>query len=313
MPQDEVVQDDAAAEGPGALQTLVAEHAAYVAAVLRRCGAAEADVHDLSQEVWIVVHRRLADFEGRSALRTWLYGICRNVCREHRRRAHRRYELLGVRGPEPRIDATQHRQLEARDALHAAAQASHALPADRRELLAATALGEGTMRTMARRQRCSDKTLFSRLYAAREQLRRAMRRAGHLAVIGYDRGSMGAAAGSPLTGAALPMVLACACLLAGGDRVPAVSPPSATVTAYAAAQPVRYAPFTLLVREALSPPAQAAAAASPARVMAPQRPHAPPGPGHHTEHVEFTVLDLAEPGTELRLRQVAFMEYVPHY
>ena len=40
---------------------------------------------DAVQDVWLVVHRKLAEFDGRSALSTWLFGICINVARSRRR------------------------------------------------------------------------------------------------------------------------------------------------------------------------------------------------------------------------------------
>lgn len=49
-------------------------------------GCREGDVDDLAQEVFLVVQRRLADFDGRN-LAGWLYGISHRVVVGHRRRA----------------------------------------------------------------------------------------------------------------------------------------------------------------------------------------------------------------------------------
>ena len=49
------------------------EHARYIWRTLRHLGIPEADAPDLCQEVFVIVHRRLSSFEGRSSLRTWLY------------------------------------------------------------------------------------------------------------------------------------------------------------------------------------------------------------------------------------------------
>ena len=43
-------------------------------------------IDDVVQEVFVVVHHRLASFEGRSSLRTWLAGVCRNVLRDYLRK-----------------------------------------------------------------------------------------------------------------------------------------------------------------------------------------------------------------------------------
>jgi RNA polymerase sigma-70 factor (ECF subfamily) len=51
---------------------------------VRQLGATEADVDDLVQEVFLVVHRRLADFDGQN-LASWLYRITRRRVRDHRR------------------------------------------------------------------------------------------------------------------------------------------------------------------------------------------------------------------------------------
>lgn len=51
---------------------------------VRALGAAEADRDDLVQEVFLVVHRRLADFDGLNVA-GWLYQIARRKVRDHRR------------------------------------------------------------------------------------------------------------------------------------------------------------------------------------------------------------------------------------
>lgn len=51
---------------------------------LRALGAPPADHDDLAQDVFVVVHRRLPDFDGRN-LGGWLYRITANQVRDHRR------------------------------------------------------------------------------------------------------------------------------------------------------------------------------------------------------------------------------------
>jgi RNA polymerase sigma-70 factor, ECF subfamily len=60
-------------------------HFAFVWRSLRRLGIREEDTADVAQEVFIVVHRKLPEFAGRSKLTTWLYGICFRVASERRR------------------------------------------------------------------------------------------------------------------------------------------------------------------------------------------------------------------------------------
>src|SRR6185436_2560973 len=64
------------------------EHFRFVWRSLRRLGVPESDIADAVQDVFIVVHRRLDEFEGRSKVTTWLYGICYRVARDRRRLAH---------------------------------------------------------------------------------------------------------------------------------------------------------------------------------------------------------------------------------
>jgi RNA polymerase sigma-70 factor (ECF subfamily) len=53
--------------------------------VLRHLGVPSAALDDAVQEVWLVVYQRLGGFEGRSTIKTWLFGITLNVARNTRR------------------------------------------------------------------------------------------------------------------------------------------------------------------------------------------------------------------------------------
>lgn len=57
----------------------------FVWRTARRMGVAPEAVEDVCQEVFVVVHRRLAECEGRSSLKTWIFGVLQNVVRTHRR------------------------------------------------------------------------------------------------------------------------------------------------------------------------------------------------------------------------------------
>jgi RNA polymerase sigma-70 factor (ECF subfamily) len=68
-------------------------HFDFVWRVLRRLGVRESDALDLTQKVFLTVHARLDGFEGRSQLRTWIFGICQRVANDYRRSARIRREV----------------------------------------------------------------------------------------------------------------------------------------------------------------------------------------------------------------------------
>lgn len=70
------------------LRALFHEHADFVWRSLRRLGVSASDADDLVQEVFLVVHRKLHKFDGRSP-RAWLYAVTRRVASTHRRAVRR--------------------------------------------------------------------------------------------------------------------------------------------------------------------------------------------------------------------------------
>jgi RNA polymerase sigma-70 factor (ECF subfamily) len=70
------------------------QHVRFVWRALLRAGVPEHEVPDALQDVFVVVHRKLPEFEGRSKVTTWLFAICMRVASDRRRLAHGRYEVL---------------------------------------------------------------------------------------------------------------------------------------------------------------------------------------------------------------------------
>ena len=74
-------------DAPPSFDDVYAAHVAFVWRVLRTFGVSDAQLEDAVQDVFVVVHRRLPEWEGRSAMTTWLFAIARRVASSHRRRA----------------------------------------------------------------------------------------------------------------------------------------------------------------------------------------------------------------------------------
>lgn len=153
-------------------------HVGFVERVLRRAGVAERDLPDASQEVFVVVHRRLVDFEGRASAQTWLYRIAWNVASEYRRRAFRRYELLDGNRETTDHVASPAEAVEVQQALAALLAAIDRLDAEKRDALIGHELDEQPMSAIATRLGIPLKTAFSRLYAAKRALEIELRKQG---------------------------------------------------------------------------------------------------------------------------------------
>jgi RNA polymerase sigma-70 factor (ECF subfamily) len=162
-------------------ETVFAEHSAFVWRVLGRYGVAERDLEDACQEVFMIVFKSASEFEGRSTLKTWIYGICRRVAANHRRRAAVRHESPAAQ-PEQLSAAGAHDDADAFDAfarkqsLELLELLIARLPDEQREVFVLYEIEELSMREVAEVLECSQNTAFSRLYAARREIEAALKR-----------------------------------------------------------------------------------------------------------------------------------------
>lgn len=141
---------------------------------LRRLGAGEADVEDLAQEVFLVVHRRLPTFEGRSKVSTWVYGICVRVAADHRRRAYVRREALTASPPEGSGPAPQVAVVEAAQARAALDAILDRLDEDKRAVFVLYEVEELPMVDVAEAVGVPLQTAYARLHAARRIVNEAV-------------------------------------------------------------------------------------------------------------------------------------------
>jgi RNA polymerase sigma-70 factor (ECF subfamily) len=154
-----------------------AAHGDFVWASLQRLGARDADLEDRFQEVFLVVHQRGGEFEGRSRLTTWLFGICLRVVAAHRRRAWVRRERATDAVPEEGADGAADASLERAEAQARLREILDAMDLDRRAVFVMAVIEEMPADEIAAIVGAPIGTVYSRLHAARKQFDEALRRA----------------------------------------------------------------------------------------------------------------------------------------
>jgi RNA polymerase sigma-70 factor, ECF subfamily len=155
---------------------IVRAHAGYVGRALRYLGVREADLDDACQEVFLVVRRRRFDTEGHATIRTWLYAICLRVARAARRQNASRREQPVETLPETAEPASQEHELEKKRARELLATLLDELDDDKRNVFVLFELEELSMQEVSRVLDCPLQTAYSRLSAARGQIKKAYRR-----------------------------------------------------------------------------------------------------------------------------------------
>jgi RNA polymerase sigma-70 factor (ECF subfamily) len=153
---------------------LVREQAAFVLRLVRRLGVRDGDVDDVAQEVFLTVHRRYAEWDGQRAL---LFAIVRRAVANFRRKASNEHTAHAGLAQEPTPHSMDPaRAAEQNDARRVLERALEALSDEQREVFVLFELEGMEMQELAIMVGCSLKTAYSRLYAARATVKRAVLR-----------------------------------------------------------------------------------------------------------------------------------------
>jgi RNA polymerase sigma-70 factor, ECF subfamily len=155
-------------------EAIYTEHIAFVWRCLRALGVAPAVLDDAAQEVFLIVHRRYSEFRGLSSLRSWIYGIVRNVAANHRRSQRRRapHEQLS-----PDLQCAEASPLDRVQVGEAAAfiqQFLAGVSEGKREVFVLAAIEQLSMPEVAQALDLPLNTAYTRLRDVRQELRRAL-------------------------------------------------------------------------------------------------------------------------------------------
>jgi RNA polymerase sigma-70 factor (ECF subfamily) len=166
-----------------AFEAIYDEHLAFVWRSLRRLGVRDAALDDAVQDVFLVVHRRLPEFEGRSSIKTWLFGIVLRVSRTCRRTARRKSPEAeapgGPEDPEGLADARGHgpdELAEKSEAVRTLYELLDELGEDKREVFVLAELEQMTAPEISEALGANLNSVYSRLRAARRDFEQAVAR-----------------------------------------------------------------------------------------------------------------------------------------
>lgn len=170
-----------------AFRQLYEQHAPVVFRVAFRLLGNRLDAEDVTQEVFVTLHRRLGTFDFQSSFQTWCYRITVNTCYDTMRKQQRRAayqagyvdeddgvpeEVQAYRKPEPV------RRVLLQEVQRYVAQALARLHPDLRTALVLKEIEALSYQEIATIMACSPGTVASRLARARQQVACYLRRTG---------------------------------------------------------------------------------------------------------------------------------------
>lgn len=139
---------------------------------LRRLGVPNMQLEDAVQDLFVVVCRRLPEFDGRSQLRTWIFAIAMRVAKEYRRRALRpQVEPHTSMAQPPALPSEQCLRKESVELLD---RLLSSLDEDKRVVFILAELEEMSVPEIALAVGANPNTIYSRLRAARRDLNAAI-------------------------------------------------------------------------------------------------------------------------------------------
>jgi RNA polymerase sigma-70 factor, ECF subfamily len=128
------------------------------------------------QDVFVTVYRKLADFEGRSSVKTWIFGILRHTVNDTRRSARRKPVAALEHEPEDAVGLGPAEAAQRKEGAALLQQALAALPEDQREVFVLAELEQLSAPEIASALDVNLNTVYSRLRSARLEFEAALKR-----------------------------------------------------------------------------------------------------------------------------------------
>jgi RNA polymerase sigma-70 factor (ECF subfamily) len=163
----------------GSFAALYANHESFVRSCARRQRVSASALDDVIQETFIVLYRRLGEYDGQTPIRHWLSGIVSRVVSDHRRRFRRKESTWTALPPEDGLRSTLPApcaEIEKQEALRVAQELLSTLEAKRREVYVLAEIEELTVPEIARQVGRNVNTVSAQLRAARHDFSTATSR-----------------------------------------------------------------------------------------------------------------------------------------
>jgi RNA polymerase sigma-70 factor (ECF subfamily) len=162
--------DAPGSDAPGsAFDAAFREHHDFVHRTLGALGVDPDALEDAAQDVFVVVHRRLPDYDGRVPIRGWIFGITRRVAHDARRSSRRRRARLALVEDSRSVPTPEH-QLSQRHAVAFIAGFLDTLSEIRRAVFILCDLEEMTAPEVAANLGIKLNTVYSHLRKVRRAL-----------------------------------------------------------------------------------------------------------------------------------------------
>jgi RNA polymerase sigma-70 factor (ECF subfamily) len=152
-------------------ERLFAENYAFVWRSLVHFGLSPANADDAAQEVFLVVHRRLSEYDPSRSFKGWVYGIARRAASAHQR-DRRRAAARDEQGTSPTGSTSPESELETRQTALWVQSCLDAMPEEQREVFLLAEVEEFTAPEIADALGVKLNTVYSRLRLARERFAR---------------------------------------------------------------------------------------------------------------------------------------------
>ena len=162
-------------------ETVYEENLKFVWRAARRLGIDSGDTDDVVQEVFVVAHRKLPEFEGRAQVKTWLLKILVRVVRHYfrtqqRKPGHRPAQTLDdldvLRDHQDRGPAAA---AERKDAVRVLDNLLARMDSEKREVFVLAEIEQLSSVEIAEVLGANINTIYSRLRAARQEFEQALR------------------------------------------------------------------------------------------------------------------------------------------
>jgi RNA polymerase sigma-70 factor (ECF subfamily) len=169
--------DDLAARAT--FQALFSAELAWMWTTLRRLGVRQADLEDVSHDVFLTVYRKLDVYDPARPVRPWLFAFAYRAASDYRRLARHREEPTDDVPEREAVAARGDEMLEKKEESALVHAALSRIDFDRRAVLVAHEIDGTPMKDVAASLGIPLNTAYSRLRIAREELTAAVKRLTH--------------------------------------------------------------------------------------------------------------------------------------